>query len=264
MRVWFVTGGHPFEEEPLLDAVGAVARSVGAEWEHLRQPSAVDVIRPGAAVDVIVFYDMPGLRFTRDPNEPVEFVEPPDGYVTGLRQLLADGVGMVFMHHAIASWPTSADFTELVGGRFLYLPGQVGEESLLDSGYLFDVTHTVQVTAAEHPICEGLPATFELTDELYCFPVLEEMVTPLMRTSHPTDSSHFYSAEAALRGWRSERPPDDDWSMRPGSDLVAWTREPSPGDRLAYLQFGDRPVTYADATFRQVLGNAIAWAAGER
>ncbi len=230
MRTWFVTGGHPFEREPLLDAVGAVTAAAGADWEHVEQPDALDRIRPGLVdADAIVFYDMPGLRFTRDRNDPVEFVEPPEEYVAGLVELLAAGVGMVFMHHAIASWPTSAEFTELLGGRFLYLPGDVGEESLLDSGYLFDVTHAVEVLDAEHPICAGLPTTFELTDELYCFPVLEDTVHPLMRTTHSTDCSHFYSAAAALLGWRSERPPDDAWSMRPGSDLVAWTREPSPG-----------------------------------
>lgn len=32
---------------------------------------------------------------------------------------------------------------------------------------------------------------------------------------------------------------------------------------LAYIQFADGPVTYADANYRRVLGNAIDWAASE-
>ena len=44
-------------------------------------------------------------------------------------------------------------------------------------------------------------------------------------------------------------------------DHLAWTREPVPDARLAYLQFGDGPVTYAEPTFRHVLTNAITWAA---
>ncbi len=256
--VWFVTGGHPFEREPLLESVHAAAAAAGATVEHLEQPGALDRIRPGRVdADAIVFYDMPGLRFTREPDRPVEFVDPPDGYVEGLSELLGAGVGMVFMHHAIASWPTSAEFAELVGGRFHYQPGSLRGKPLPDSGYLFDVTHTVEVLDPGHPIADGLPATFELTDELYQFPVFEDDVVPLMRTRHTT-SEGFYSADLAIRGSRNDA---TGWSHPPGSSLVAWTREPVPNGRLAYLQFGDGPVTYADGTFRRVLANAIAWAA---
>ncbi len=255
MKLWFVTGGHPFERTPLLAAVDAVGGLVGAAIEHLEQPDALARIRPGADVDAIVFYDMPGLRFTRDPDDPVEFIEPPDGYLEGLRQLLADGVGMVFLHHSIASWPTAPEFAEIVGGRFHYQPGRLRDVDYPDSGYLFDVTHTVEVLDPNHPICSGLPATFELTDELYQFPVPGD-VKPLMRTTHTT-SEGFHSADLAIRGLRNDA---TGWSHPPGTDLVAWTREPSPGARLAYLQFGDGPVTYADPTFRQILGNAVSWA----
>jgi type 1 glutamine amidotransferase len=31
--------------------------------------------------------------------------------------------------------------------------------------------------------------------------------------------------------------------------------------RLAYLQFGDGPVTYGDANFRRIVRNTILWAA---
>lgn len=257
-RVWFVTGGHPFERGPLLEAFRAVAEVAGASWAHLEQPDALERIRPGAEVDVVVFYDMPGLRFSRDPDDPLELVEPPDGYVEGLRQLLADGVGMVFLHHAIASWPTSEEFAELVGGRFHYQPGSLRGVDYPDSGYVFDVAHTVEVVRADHPICAGLPASFELTDELYQFPVFEDAVTPLLRTTAST-SDGFFSADLAIRGSRNDA---TGWVHPPGSDLVAWTREPVPGGRLAYLQFGDGPVTYADSVFRQILANAVSWASG--
>lgn len=256
--MWFVTGGHPFERDPLLDAVAAVAADAGVGFEHLEQPDALDLIRPGADVDAIVFYDMPGLRFTRDSASPLEFVDPPDGYVDGLIELLASGVGMVFMHHAIASWPSSPEFADLVGGRFHYAPGALRGQAYPDSGYVFDVTHTVDVIDGDHPIVADIPASFELTDELYQFPVFEPDVRPLMRTRHSTSDGYF-SADLAIRGQRNSA---DGWSHPPGSALVAWTREPVPGSRLAYLQFGDGPVTYADPTFRRVLANAVAWAAG--
>jgi type 1 glutamine amidotransferase len=101
--------------------------------------------------------------------------------------------------------------------------------------------------------------SFELTDELYCFPVLTERVTPLMRTTFDTtDPSAFYSADLAIRGRRDA---NEGWTHPAGSNLVAWTREVERS-RLVYLQFGDGPVTYGDASFRRVLANAICWTAG--
>ncbi|MEM9041650.1 MAG: ThuA domain-containing protein [Actinomycetota bacterium] len=262
MTVWLVTGGHPFERDPLLDAFAGLHGVDPGEIEHLEQPDALDRIRPGHVGDdvgAIVFYDMPGLRFTRG-DPPVEFVDPPDGYVAGLRRLLADGVGMVFLHHAIASWPTSHDFADLVGGRFHYQPGELAGTAYPDSGYVFDVAHTVDVVDRDHPVCAGLPSSFELTDELYLFPTLPGVV-PLMRTRHDvTSTAGFSSADLAVRGQRNS---SDGWTHPPGSDLVAWTRDPDEIDgRLVYLQFGDGPVTYADPTFRQVLANAIGWVRG--
>ena len=253
MRVLVVTGGHPFEREPFLD----VFRSFdGIEFEHVEQPDALERIRPGlVGADVVVCYDMPGLRFTGDPNDPVEYVAPPSGYVDGLRELIDTGVGFVFIHHAIASWPIDEQFAQLVGGRFHYQPGSFAGVDYPDSGYVFDVTHTVEVLA-DHPICNGLPATFDITDELYCFPVDEANVTPLMRTTHPMTADGFHSADLAVRGQRNS---SDGWTHPEGSSLVAWTRNVGPG-RLAYLQFGDGPGTYVDVNFRRIVRNALVWA----
>ncbi|MFN3257276.1 MAG: ThuA domain-containing protein [Ilumatobacter sp.] len=257
-RTLVVTGGHPFEPAPWNEVWASMPFPV----EHMAQPEALERIVPGRVdADVVIFYDMPGLRFTRDPSDPLERIDPPSGYLDGLRRLLAgDGcerVGMVFLHHAVASWPASEEFAELVGGRFHYQPGTLRGVEYPDSGYVFDVRHTVEVLDTDHPICAGLPASFELTDELYRFPVFEESVTPLMRTTYPINASTFFSADLAIRG---ERNSDRGWSHPDGSDLVAWTRDVD-GGRLAYLQFGDGPVTYADPTFRQILANAVAWAA---
>jgi uncharacterized protein len=257
MSVLVVTGGHPFQAGPWVELWDAVAADGGFEVEHVPQPDALERIAPGAEhIDAVVFYDMPGLTFTGDPSAPLKLTAPPDGYLDGLRQMLRDGIGMVFMHHAVASWPASEEFAELVGGRFHYQPGSLRGTAYPDSGYAFDITHTVEVLDAEHPICAGLPASFELTDELYRFPVFDDSVAPLMRTTYDVDGPGFSSADLAIRG---ERNSDRGWSHPPGSDLVAWTRDVE-GGRLAYLQFGDGPVTYADPTFRTVLGNAVAWA----
>jgi uncharacterized protein len=247
--VLVVTGGHPFEAQPFFAVFDEMA---GVRWTAASAPE------PGH--DVVVFYDMPGLRFTRaDP--PLELIEPTDGQRELIHQLCADGVGLVFMHHAIASWPAWHEYAELVGGRFHYAPASLDGVEYPDSGYRFDVRHTVEVLEPEHPVCAGLGDRFTLTDELYCFPVLEHTVTPLMRTTFDTaDSSQFSSADLAIRGQRNS---NAGWTHPPGSNLVAWVKT-AAASRVAYLQFGDGPVTYADPNFRRALSNAIGWAAANR
>ena len=120
------------------------------------------------------------------------------------------------------------------------------------------MTHTVEVLDPGHPICEGLPPTFTLTDEVYLFPVLEADVHPLMRSTYEFVDSNFYSADLAIRGNRNQR---GDWRHPRGSSLVAWTKNVG-ASRIAYVQFGDGPQTYADLNYRRTVANAIRWAAG--
>jgi type 1 glutamine amidotransferase len=245
-RVIVVTGGHPFEREPFFAVFDAIAPGA---W------SAATAPEPGH--DVVVFYDMPGLRFTGG-DPPVQLIEPTAEQRATIAQLLDDGTGLVFLHHAIAGWPAWPEYAELVGGRFHYQPATLGGAHYPDSGYRFDVTHTVEVLAPEHPVCAGLGPSFTLTDELYCFPVLADRVEPLLRTTFDTaDCSQFSSADLAIRGRRDS---NDGWSHPPGSDLVGWATS-AGRSKIVYLQFGDGPVTYADPSFRTVLANAIAWVA---
>ena len=261
-RVLLVTGGHPFVREAFLDVFDALDREGVCTYEHVEQPGATGCIAAisADAIDVLVLYDMPGLRFTGDRGNPVEFDAPPTDFIDGLYRLLAAGVGVVVLHHAVASWPAWSEWAELVGARFHYQPAVLRGVSYPDSGYVFNVTHRIDVLEPAHPICAGLGDSFVLTDELYCFPVFEEDVTPLFRTDFQTeDSSQFFSADLAIRGTRNS---NVGWSHRPGSPLVGWVK-PARGAPLAYLQFGDGPATYADPMFRRVLANAIAWSGSE-
>lgn len=255
IRVAVVTKGHPFEAEPFFAVFDAME---GVEWAHVEHPDALDLVRPerAAEFDVFVMYDMPGITFTRS-DPPAVFPDPPAGYPEAFRALLDAGQPMVFMHHAVAGWPAWEEYAHIVGGRFHYQPATLGGVDYPDSGYRHDVTHTVEVLDADHPICAGLDETFEITDELYLFPVFADEVTPLMRSRHAFVDTEFYSADRAIRGERNSR---DGWSHPPGGDLVAWTKTVG-ASQVAYLQFGDGPHTYADANFRKILANAISWAA---
>lgn len=246
LDVLVVTGGHPFEPEPFF-----------AVFDELPDIDWTAAGEPVIGHDVVVFYDMPGLRFT-GAEPPVDLIDPTSEQREVFAELCSTGCGLVFLHHSIASWPAWEGFAELLGGRFHYQPARLGAVDYPDSGYRFDVTHTVEVVEPDHPVCSGLGSSFTLTDELYCLPVDEASVTPLMRTGFDTgDPSNFYSADRAIRGHRNS---NDGWSHPVGSNLVAWAREVDRS-RLVYLQFGDGPATYADAAFRLSLANAIAWTA---
>ena len=181
VRVLLVVKGHPYQRQPFYDVFDADA---GIEWTLVEQPAARALFHPDRAGewDVFVMYDMPGITFTRG-DPPAEFPAPPPAYVAGFEALLDAGKGMVFLHHAICSWPAWERMAEIVGGRFHYQPATLRGVAYPDSGYRLHEPHHVEVIDRDHPICEGLGAGFDLTDELYMFPVFEDEVVPLDRKS---------------------------------------------------------------------------------
>jgi len=255
IRVAVVTKGHPFDAPAFFEVFDAMADVV---WTHVEHPAALDLVQPQYAseFDAFVMYDMPGIEFTRD-DPPAKFANPPDGYPEKFRALLDSGKGMVFLHHAVAGWPAWHEYAEIVGARFHYQPAVLDSVAYPDSGYRHGVTHTVEVIDPGHPICAGVDRSFEITDEVYLYPVLEDRVEPLMRSTYDFVDSNFYSADRAIRGARDDR---TGWSHPHGSNLVAWTRSIG-NSSIAYLQFGDGPDTYADRNYRRILHNAIVWSA---
>ena len=245
--------GHPFER----DAFAAVFESFeGIRHTFVEQPASQNFLNPEAAEpwDVLVFYDMPGIDFS---TQPPGLVPPSDALKQGLMDLLASGKGMVFLHHAIAGWPLWPEYGEIIGGRFFYLPSECRGRPVLDSGYRHDVSHEVSVADTTHPITAGVDDTFSLTDELYLYEVFEDDVEPLLTSGHTFDRDHFFSAHHAVTG---NMFCNDDWAHPEGSALIGWTKTQG-NSRIAYLQPGDGPGTYASAQYRQLLENAIRWAA---
>ncbi len=256
IRVLLVTKGHPFPRDPFF---AVFDDDPGITWTHVEHPAADQLIHPDrcAEFDVLAFYDMPGIRFTRaDP--PMELTDPSPELRSAWAALVESGKGLVFLHHAIAGWPTWPEYARLLGGRFHYGPATLAGVDYPSSGYQFDATHRVTVIDPDHPVCAGLGDGFSITDELYLFPVLEADVVPLLRTDATLTDDHFFSADLAIRGERGSR---RDWSHAPGSSLVGWVKH-AGNSPVCYLQFGDGPGTYADPSYRRVIGNALRWAAG--
>lgn len=251
-RLLVLSGGHPYEEAPFAELLASLA---GWQVTHLIHPEAETAVAQGAAeaADAILFYDMPGYTFA---DGTVETRAPSGGYKAAIRAHFAAGKGAVAWHHAIAGWAEWPEWAEMVGGRFLYQPGEAGGVAMPDSGYRHDVAYTAEVLA-DHPVTQGLPATFDLCDELYLAPVFAGTVTPLLRARHAFVRDNFYSAALAVSG---EMFSNEGWEHPPGSDLIAWHRPVGAG-RLVYLQPGDGPATYADANFRRLLMNALDFVA---
>ena len=255
LNVLVVARGHPYLRDPFMaifDEMPGIACSL------VEQPAAARLMNPDAmrGFDALVLYDMPGIDF-RGSGGPA-WVEPDEAFKAGLLDLLDEGrVGIVALHHAIAGWPAWAEYAELLGGRFLYRPGELRGRGRPDSGYRHDVTHEVGIVDPDHPIAAGLPARFTLKDELYLFEVFEDRVRPLLRSDHVFVQENFYSAALAVAGTMFS---NEGWSHPPGSNLIGWTKR-ARNSPLVYLQPGDGPVTYADETYRRLVGNAIRWAA---
>ena len=124
----------------------------------MEQPAARSFFDPARAEpwDVFVMYDMPGLVFGPD-YQGLEFEEHSEELMTGTNALLDAGKGMVFLHHAVAGWPTWENWARTMGGRFHYRPAVLDGVEYPESGYHHDVDHTVEVVDAAHPIVAGVP-----------------------------------------------------------------------------------------------------------
>ncbi|MFU7527224.1 ThuA domain-containing protein [Qipengyuania sp. ASV99] len=250
-----LSGGHAYEREPFAELLASVS-----DWDitHLMHPKAEDAVAGGAArdADAVLFYDMGGYTFA---DNWVTSRPPSAAFRRAIIERFASGRGAVAMHHALAGWADWPEWHEMLGGRFLYTPGQVRGEAMLDSGYRHDVQYTAQV-AADHPVTAGLPGQFPVCDELYLAEIFEAEVEPLIRSDYAFTRDNFYSAALGISGTLYS---NVGWNHPPASNLVAWHKTVGNAP-LVYLQFGDAPQTYANPHVRQALANALNFIAGEQ
>jgi len=246
--------GHPFDRNGFAALFEGMA---GITVTMVDQPAAARLMNPKGMTgfQVLILYDMPGLDFAALDNAPA-YVDPPAGLAEGLAALCAQGTGVVALHHALAGWPAWPAYADLLGGRFLYHPGEWNGRQVPDSGYVHDVTYQIEV-ASEHPVTQGVSPQFTITDEPYLAQVQEDAVQPLLQSSYGYTSDQFYSAELAVRGQRYAR---EGWTHPPGSNLAGWTKQVDQS-RLVYLQPGDSVAVFKNPDYRRLVENAIRWVA---
>ncbi|AXB78961.1 ThuA domain-containing protein [Novosphingobium sp. P6W] len=259
IELFVVTKGHAFSR----DGLEAMLRAAGSEPTMVDQPAAAVLLNPEQMrrYDAILFYDMPGLDFRAPIAARPGFVEPTEEFRAGFEALMAEGKGMVMLHHAAAGWPAWPRYAEAIGGQFLYRDAVIAGEARPDSGYLGDVAYTARVADTPHPVTQGLPPRFALTDELYLQQVFDDpSIQPLLYLDDAIDPAQFQSARRAVQ--RLADGEGSAWIPEALNPLLAWCK-PAGNSPLVYIQPGDSPATYADPTYRQLVGNALRWVASD-
>jgi hypothetical protein len=210
--------------------------------------------------DAFVLYDMPGMDFMSAGPDGLapRYIDPSAVFKSNLLDLLERGHGFVFLHHAIAAWPSWPEYAEIVGGKFLYKPGSVRGESQPDSGYRHEVEHRVRVEL-DHPVTAGVDAQFVINDELYLAHVFDDAITPLLSSNYGYLESNFYSAQQAVQGNMFSR---QGWQHEPGHNLIAWVKS-YRNSPVVYLQCGDSQAAYRNPNYRKLLRNAIDWVSSD-
>ncbi|MFC5751619.1 ThuA domain-containing protein [Actinomadura rugatobispora] len=256
-KVLALTGGHSYDVEAFRGYLGELH---GCEVTWAEQPDGNALIRSGeaASYDALLCYDMPGI--TVKLRNPIRTEAPDAALKQGWRRLLDAGTGVVFLHHALASWPEWPEFAEIMGGIFLYRAGTVRGERHPDSGYIEHVPEEFRVVR-DHPVTRGLPERFRLAgDEPYLCPVFEDSVEVLVRRVGYEEAGAYLSSEhTVLTG--EERPCAGASSLV--SDAAAWVRR-ERNSRIVYLQPGDNGSSFKSPHFVHLTRNALAWVSAVR
>jgi len=259
IAVTWIVGGHPYDEIAFGDMLNSLE---GIDSKVLKWPDAAALFTTKAIEKmhreggVLALYDLPGIQFNRG-SEP-DLVDPSTEVTDAWQRLTQLGIPILAMHHAIASWPTWPLFAEILKGRFHYVPAELRDKEYIDSGWANPVHQVFDVLLPSHPICDGLPESFELTDETYLCPIFENEVTALISTRASSHSSNFSSAYAAIR-----REDQGDWFHQDESRLVAWTHKYEMST-VVYLQPGDGPLAFNNNHYRKLISNTLCWLGKER
>jgi type 1 glutamine amidotransferase len=145
---------------------------------------------------------------------------------------IKEGKGLVALHHCLASYQAWPEYQRIVGGKYhLEKRTQAGLEKPA-STYKHDVDFQVRIAAPDHPVTRGLK-DFAIHDETYGLLEVDPGSRVLLKTDEPTSNP-----------------------------VIGWAREEGRA-RAVYLQLGHDHVAYENPNYRQLLAQAIRWAAGK-
>ncbi|NKY87590.1 ThuA domain-containing protein [Nocardia veterana] len=254
LQIMTVTKGHAYDRNAFSAMLDGLP---GIECTQVEQPAAQRHFAGDepSRWDAYLMYDMPGFRFDPDHSAP-DLLDPPPEFRADFTSLVDRGHGFVFMHHALAAWPTWAEYAGVMGGRFRF----VRDRENPDSGYRHAVEQRIvpiSDAAATHPVLEGLQDGFDITDEVYLAQIHDADITPLLVTDAELTDRTVWSTWNAVVG---KRDTNDGWQHPAGSGVVTWVRE-HPRSRIVYVQFGDSAEAFRNPAYRRLLTNALNWVA---
>ena len=264
-RILVLTGGHRVAVDEFLAMIADICRERGWVWAHATQPTAQNWLTDELAGqwDAILLHDIPGLHLKRGAEPAIE--GPTAQTAQNAVNLLDAGQGVVVLHHAIAAWPGWEGWAEVTGARFHYRPGRLRGEDLPSSGYRIG-RFGVQVTDPQHPICAGV-TNFEIDDELYFCPVLNDRIRPFLANDADMSGHLFQDTFDEVSNGSSTgvtcADRGEDAGLHGGSNLMGWTTT-AGSSPVATLLMGDGPSTFANPMFRLLLGNALEWVSSEQ
>jgi hypothetical protein len=209
-KILLITGGHDFEEAAFYEMFKSFS---GVAFDTISQPAANALLTNPSAMkkyDCLVYYDM--VQDITDEQKAAWI------------QLLKNGKGMVFLHHSLVSYQAWPEFRKIIGGKYLLEP----EGSIPKSTYRHDVVFKIRVMDKSHPVCKGI-SDFEIHDEVYGSYLVNNDVTPLLKTDHPESTP-----------------------------VVGWCQKYEKS-RVVYLQLGHDHFAYENENFRRLVLNAIQW-----
>jgi uncharacterized protein len=251
-RFLAVTGGHSVDIDAFRAMLDSISNDREWQWAHAVQPSAQRWFNAKSPFDAIVCHDIPGLKLKR--GVPPQSFDPDPQVVESMQSLFEAGTGLVILHHALAGWPTWDRWATALGGRFLYAPGELRSNQWPSSGTRI-TGYTARIETPEHPVVAGV-SNFSLTDELYCCPVFESEIVPLISSDADFSPELFISTyehvivgeDAAPRCLGHPQP----------SNLIGWASS-AGNSPIVYIQPGDSAATFGLAPYRLLVGNAIEW-----
>ncbi len=215
VKALVITGGHGFDNEP-FDVMLKALPGVQCTHVDVQDDGKIFEDAPNWSYDVIVLYNM-GQKISDKSKE-------------NFLALLDKGVGLVVMHHAIASFNDWPEYWKIIGAHY-YLKNYMekGKEHA-QSTWKEGVDFTLSPADKDHPVLKGV-APFTVHDETYSG-----------FTTEP-DNHALLNAEG------------------PGTQPVyAWCRTYKNAN-VFYIESGHGPTIFSNENYRKVVDQAMLWAA---
>ncbi|WP_165219542.1 ThuA domain-containing protein [Aquisphaera insulae] len=215
LRVLLTFGGHEFQEKEFFAMWDSLP---GVTYTKAPLPQSAGLLKPGLEkdYDAIVCYDM---NHAITPEQQQAFLA-----------LLDRGIGVVMLHHNLASNPDWAAYRDIQGGRWLGAKTEIDGKSYGPSTYSHDEELPIRIADKDHPITKGL-SDFVIHDESYGEFYVSPKVHVLLTSHHPKDTGPF-----------------------------AWTNEHGKS-RIVYFQAGHDAKAWACPSYQEILVRSIRWTA---